>query len=166
MQFAFYSSRITHYSLLSTLRMPLHVLVAAHVLEDLEAEPLVEAQRVLVEDEDHVAQALARLLRLFHQSLEERGADATVLRFWQQRDVEQADVALVPPDPDATDRAAFQKYHVVLCVGEALFVLALLRVVLLSAEVELLRVVPPCDLRKLCGARAGVDTHEVFVVFG
>ena len=85
------------------------MLVAAHVLEDLEAKPLVEAQRLLVEDEDHVAQALARPLRLFHQSLEERGADATVLRFWQQRDVEQADVALVPADPDATDRAAFQK---------------------------------------------------------
>src|SRR2546421_303865 len=142
------------------------MLVAAHILEDFEAEPLVEAQRVLVEDEDHVAQALARPLRLFQQSLEECGADAAVLRFGQQRDVEQSNLFVVRADPEPTDGAAFEEYHVVLGVGESRVVLALLRVVLLSAEFEFLRVVPPSDLRKFSGARAGVDAHEVFVVFG
>src|ERR1043165_4886365 len=108
------SSLITHHSSFIVLRSPFHVQVAAEVFEDFEAESLVETQGVFVEDEAHVTQALSRSARLFHQSLEERRADAAVLRFGQEGDVQQVNLALVPRHPNPPRRAPVPQNQVVL----------------------------------------------------
>src|SRR5919197_632661 len=139
-------------------RRPLQEQVDALVLGDGEAEPLVEPKR-RVHPLDVDRDALPALVCLGEELLEQPRPDPVAALLWQERDVDDTDLARATVDVKPPRRLSVDQDHVEARLGVVLLPPGVLRVELHAQERVLLRFVPRYD-RELLRPRARVDAVE------
>ena len=143
--------------MIPALRLKFHVLVGAKIFNHNEAESFVKAVRVVVEHEDHVAERLPGLGCLVHQPAQKQSANAPILKFFEQRNVQQTDLFFVAADPGSPSALVINHNHVVPSTGKARVIFASLKFELPPDE-NFLLAFGPLSLCEFFCTRGGVES--------
>src|SRR5690242_5943209 len=110
-----------------------------------------------------MAQGFATLPRIVHQTVQQDGPHATVLKVRQQGDIEQTDLCLVRTNPDSAGGLSVDHNQVVGSIRKALVVFAPLQLKL-PADEHLLLPFLPLSLREFFFASAHIKSKQKRVI--